>query len=31
MMAETVRLEVEPPSVPSRWATLAAMRVLQNA
>ena len=30
MMAETVRLEVEPPGVPSRWATLAAMRVLQS-
>jgi hypothetical protein len=30
MMAETVRLEVEPPGVPSRWATLAAMRVLQR-
>ncbi len=30
MMAETVRLEVEPPIVPSRWSTLAAMRVLQN-
>jgi len=30
MMRTTVRLEVEPPSAPSRWATLAAMRVLQN-
>jgi len=30
MMAETVRLEVEPSGAPSRWATLAAMRVLQN-
>jgi hypothetical protein len=30
MMAETVRLELEPPGAPSRWATLAAMRVLKN-
>ena len=30
MMRTTVRLEVEPPGVPSRWATLAAMRVLQR-
>ena len=30
MMAETVRLEVEPLGAPSRWATLTAMRVLQR-
>jgi hypothetical protein len=30
VMAETVRLEVEPHGPPSRWATLAAMRVLQS-
>jgi hypothetical protein len=30
MMRTTVRLEVEPPGAPSRWATLAAMRVLQR-
>ena len=30
-LATVVRLEVEPPGAPSRWATLAAMRVLQRA
>jgi len=30
MMRTTVRLEVEPLSAPSRWATLAAMRVLRR-
>jgi hypothetical protein len=29
-LATVVRLEVEPPGVPSRWATLEAMRVLQR-
>jgi hypothetical protein len=30
MIRTAVRLEVEPPGKPSRWATLAAMRVLQK-
>jgi hypothetical protein len=30
MMRTTVRLEVEPSGAPSRWATLAAMRILQR-